>query len=245
MTISPPAVPPLAAKRPLLALESATLCGSVALVCQGRCLAEYSLDVPTTHSRRLLQQLETIRRDVGVQWADLAGLAVSLGPGSFTGLRIGLSMAKGLALAVKLPLLGVSTLDGLARQIIGPPGSKVCALLDARKQEVYAAFYQCGVDGTPVRRGPDQVLRPELLADQLIGPHILVGDGANTYREIFTARLGTAAIFAPSTSQFPRAATIGMIGEELLAKGDILDPASSVPIYVRLSEAEINLRKKD
>jgi tRNA threonylcarbamoyladenosine biosynthesis protein TsaB len=214
------------------------------LVSNGRCLAEYSLDVPTTHSQRLLRQLELIRADIGVGWPELAGLAVSLGPGSFTGLRIGLSVAKGLALAVGLPLLGVSTLDGLARQVVALPGTKVCALLDARKQEVYAAHYVCGANGLPVRTGADLVLRPEQLAEQLSGPIILVGDGAVAYQEIFKNKLGEAVIFAPPTSHFPRAATIGRLGEELLAQGKLLDPVSSVPIYVRASEAEINLRKK-
>lgn len=230
--------------RPLLALECATLCGSVALISAGRCLAEYSLDVPTTHSQRLLKQLERIREDVGVAWPELAGLAVSLGPGSFTGLRIGLSLAKGLALAVNLPLLGVSTLDGLACQMVALPGSKICALLDARKQEVYAALYECGENGLPRRTSSDLLLSPELLAKQLAGPIILVGDGAVTYREIFAEQLGKAAIFAPAASHFPSAATIGLLGEELLARGELLDPASSVPIYVRASEAEINLRKQ-
>lgn len=239
-----PTFPPSPEKRPLLAIECATMCGSVALVSGGRCLAEYSLDVPGTHSQRLLKQLERIREDVGVEWRELAGLAVSLGPGSFTGLRIGLSMAKGLALGVGLPLLGVSTLDGLARQVVAAPGTKVCALLDARKQEVYAALYECGEDGRPVRTGADQVLRPELLADQLAGQVLLVGDGAVTYREIFRARMGAAALFAPPGSHFPRAATIGLLGEEKLARGELLDPVSSVPIYIRASEAEINLRKK-
>ncbi len=220
------------------------MCGSVALVDNGRCLAEYSLDVTTTHSQRLLKQIELIRADVGVEWPELAGLAVSLGPGSFTGLRIGLSVAKGLALAVGLPLLGVSTLDGLARQVVALPGTKVCALLDARKQEVYASLYECGENGLPVRTGEDLVLRPELLAEQLVGSIILVGDGAVAYREIFQAKLGEAAIFAPPTSHFPRAATIGLLGEELLARGELLDPVTSVPIYVRASEAEINLGRK-
>jgi len=230
--------------KPLLAVECATMCGSVALIDQGCCLAEYSLDVPTTHSKRLLNQLERVRQDVGVEWRELGGLAVSLGPGSFTGLRIGLSLAKGLALAAGLPLLGVSTLDGLAMQVAGLPGTRICAVLDARKQEVYAACYQCDEKGRPARTGRDQVLRPEMLAGQLNGPLVLVGDGAVAYRDVLLAHLGPSAIFAPPGSHFPRAATIGLLGEEMLARGELLDPVSSVPIYVRPSEAEINLRHK-
>jgi tRNA threonylcarbamoyladenosine biosynthesis protein TsaB len=220
------------------------MCGSVALVEDGKVLAEYSLDIPTTHSRRLLAQIDQVRRDVGVDWPDLAGVAVSLGPGSFTGLRIGLSMAKGLVLAHGLPLLGLSTLDGLARQIIAPLGTRVCALLDARKQEVYAALYECDAEGQTERTGPDLVLPPEKLAERLAGPIILVGDGAVVYRELFKEKLGEDAIFVPTTSHFPRAATIGLLGAEKLARKELLDPANSVPIYVRPSEAEINLQKK-
>lgn len=238
-----PPPPPL--PRPLLALETATMCGSVALVEAGKVLAEYSLDIPATHSRRLLGQIDLIRRDVGVDWSELAGVAVSLGPGSFTGLRIGLSVAKGLMMAHNLPLLGVSTLDGLARQLIAPPNTRICALLDARKQEVYAAFYKCGPDGIPLRSGDDLVLPPASLAEGLEGPLVLVGDGAQAYRELFAEKLGSAAIFAPPGSHFPRAATIGLLGAEKLALGELLDPVSSVPIYVRPSEAEINLRQKE
>jgi len=220
------------------------MCGSVALVESGKVLAEYSLDIPATHSRRLLGQIDQVRRDVGVDWPDLAGVAVSLGPGSFTGLRIGLSMAKGLALAHSLPLLGVSTLDGLARQITAPNGTRVCTLLDARKQEVYAAMYECNSAGQAVRIGPDLVLPPEKLAEKLNGPLILIGDGALAYSEVFKERLGMDAIFAPTGSHFPRAAATGLLAEEKLARHDLLDPVDSVPIYVRPSEAEINLNRK-
>ncbi|HKI81223.1 MAG TPA: tRNA (adenosine(37)-N6)-threonylcarbamoyltransferase complex dimerization subunit type 1 TsaB [Pseudodesulfovibrio sp.] len=232
------------APRPILALETATTCGSVALVESGKVLAEYSLDIPTTHSRRVFNQVETVMKDVGAAWSDLAGVAISLGPGSFTGLRIGLSLAKGLVLAHNLPFLGVSTLDGLARQVVCLPTTKVCALLDARKQEVYAALYECGVNGLPVRTGEDLVLPPEKLAEKLSGPILLVGDGALTYREVFSDKLGASALFTPASSHFPRAATIGILAEEKLTLNILLDPVDSVPIYVRPSEAEINLRKK-
>ncbi len=231
--------------RPLLALETATTCGSVALVEGGKVLAEYSLDIPATHSRRLLAQIDQIRRDVGVDWQDLVGVAVSLGPGSFTGLRISLSMAKGLILAHNLPLLGVSTLDGLARQVTSPPGTKICALLDARKQEVYAALYECGADGQAERTAPPTWCSPRKnwptnwkarSSWSATGPW-----PTGNYSRKSWAK---TAIFAPTGSHFPRAATIGLLGEEKLARQELLDPVDSVPIYVRASEAEINLKKK-
>ncbi len=235
----PAVVPP----RPILALETATTCGSVALVDAGRVLAEYSLDIPVTHSRRLFGQVTRVMADAGVDWSELAGLAVSLGPGSFTGLRIGLSLAKGLVLAQGLPLLGISTLDGLARQLTAPPATGVCALLDARKQEVYAAHFICDANGIPARTGQDLVLPPEQLAAGLSSPVILIGDGALAYGDLWREKLGPGAIFAPAASHFPRAATIGLLAEEQLARRELLDPALAVPIYVRASEAEINRQK--
>jgi tRNA threonylcarbamoyladenosine biosynthesis protein TsaB len=239
---SPPSRPPIPPAHPILALETATMCGSVALVENCKVLAEYSLDIPATHSHRLLGQIEQIRLDVGAAWPELAGIAVSLGPGSFTGLRIGLSMAKGLALAHSLPLLGISTLDGLARQVVAPAGTGICALLDARKQEVYAAFYVCGDNGLPVRTSADLVIAPEKLLEYLEGPVIMVGDGGQVYRHLFQEQPDT--LFAPPSSHFPRAATVGLLAEEKLAGHDLLDPVTAVPVYVRASEAEINLRMK-
>ena len=235
----PELVPPL-----ILAIETATMCGSVALLSGNRCLAENSVDTATTHSRRLIQQVDQVMQDTELEWGQIDGIAVSLGPGSFTGLRIGLSTAKGLAMAADRPMLGVSTLDGLAQQIIAPPGSLVCALLDARKKEVYASFFKCNNDGIPERTSEDMVMKPEKLATLIDQPTMLVGDGAVVYREVFREALGAAAIFAPPRSFFPRAATIGRLASEMFANHDFIDPASAVPIYVRPSEAELMFKKK-
>lgn len=228
----------------ILAIETATMCGSVALLSGNRCLAENSVDTATTHSRRLIQQVEQVMRDTETDWEQLDGIAVSLGPGSFTGLRIGLSTAKGLAMAADCPLLGVSTLDGLAQQIIAPPGSLVCTLLDARKKEIYAAFFKCNNAGIPERTSEDLVMKPEKLAELIEQPTILVGDGTVVYRDIFRAALNGSAIFASPRTFFPRAATVGCLASEMFANQDFIDPATSAPIYVRPSEAELMRNKK-
>jgi tRNA threonylcarbamoyladenosine biosynthesis protein TsaB len=229
----------------ILAIETATMCGSVALLSGNRCLAENSVDTKTTHSRRLIQQVGQVMRETGSEWEQIDGIAVSLGPGSFTGLRIGLSTAKGLAMAANRPLLGVPTLDGLARQILAPPGSRVCALLDARKSEVYAGFYECNPAGIPEKIGEYLVITPDKLAALIDGPTLLVGDGGLVYHELFEKTLGKAAIFTPPRIFFNRAATIGLIASEMFANRDFLDPADAVPIYVRPSEAEIMINRKN
>lgn len=228
----------------ILAIETATMCGSVGLTEGGRCLAEVSVDTAATHSRRLIKQIDYLMRETEIKWEELDAVAISLGPGSFTGLRIGLSTAKGLCLATGCPLLGVPTLDGLARQIMASSGTRVLALLDARKKEVYGGFYQCNKKGVPVRTETYLVMKPAELAAMIEGMTILVGDGAVVYREIFAKAAEGQVIFAPSQSFFPRAATIGLIGHELFTAGDFVDPAMVVPFYIRPSEAELTIRTK-
>ena len=228
----------------ILAIETATMCGSVALLSGNRCLAENSVDTATTHSRRLIKQVDYVMQVTETRWDQLDGISVSLGPGSFTGLRIGLSTAKGLALATERPLLGVPTLDGLAHQIISPPGSQVCTLLDARKKEVYAAFFKCNGEGVPEKTSEDLVLSPEKLAALIDEPTLLIGDGAVLYRKLFHETLGNSAIFSPPRSFFPRASTIGILATKMFGNNEFIDPANAVPIYVRPSEAEIMIKNK-
>lgn len=227
----------------LLAIESATMCGSVAILSGDRCLVENSVATANTHSRRLIQQVDQVMRETELDWHQIDGIAVSLGPGSFTGLRIGLSIAKGLAMASGRPLLGVSTLDGLAKQIVAMPGCPVCALLDARKKEVYAAFYVGDADGIPTRTGPDMVITPSELAALIKTRTILVGDGASAYRNLLAETLGEKAIFTPVSSFFPRAATIGRLAAPMFADHDFIDPGDAVPIYVRPSDAELTIKQ--
>ena len=231
--------------RPLiLAIETATMCGSVALMSGDHCLAEISIDTATTHSRRLIQQVDQVMRETKMEWDGIDAVAISLGPGSFTGLRIGLSTAKGLCLAANLPLLGVPSLDGLARQITAQPGTMVLAVLDARKKEVYGAFYQCNKAGVPEKVKKYMVMKPAEMAALIEGPTILVGDGSVLYREVFVEQATAPPIFAPIQTFFPRASTIGLLGRELFANSDFVDPNTVVPFYVRPSEAELSIKKQ-
>lgn len=223
----------------VLAIETSGLCGSVALVSGQGCLGEYSLNSRLTHSRRLLAGIDWLLGEAEFGWERIGGIAVSLGPGSFTGLRIGLSTAKGLVMAAGAPLLGVSALDGLAAQF-AHAAVPVCPVLDARKKEVYAAFFRNGPEGMLERTSDYMVLPPAALAAMISGPTLLVGDGATLYEELWRERLGGQALFPPAQIYFPRAAAIGLLALEKLARGEVLDPAAAVPIYIRPSEAELN-----
>lgn len=223
----------------ILALETAGNCGSVALVSTGTCIAEYSLQSGLTHSRRLLVGVEQIMDGAGLTWDDIDGVAVSTGPGSFTGLRIGLSTAKGLIMAAEKPLIGVPTLDGLAAQL---PFSRypVCALLDARKKEVFYAFYRHDGRGTAQLTSDYRALPPDLLAGKINEPTLFIGDGVSVYRDLLRAALGDLALFPPAETCFPRAAAIGMLALRKFAEQEFLDPITAEPIYVRKSDAELH-----
>jgi len=125
----------------ILTLENSGMCGSIAITAPGLCLAEYSLTSKVTHSKRLLGSLEFLMREAGIDWQDIDAIAVSLGPGSFTGLRIGLTTAKGLVMATGKKLIGISSLDGLAAQL-QDSDKLICPAIDARKKQVYTALYR-------------------------------------------------------------------------------------------------------
>ncbi len=228
----------------ILAIETATGCGSVALTrggtCGGRLLAEATAQPEITHSRRLLGSVDWIMQAASVEWSDLHGVAISLGPGSFTGLRIGMAAAKGIVFSTGIPLIGVSALDGLSLccPVIDRP---LWCLLDARKQEVYAACYHPGPGGRPQRIGEVVAIRPECLLEQLDTPVLLAGPGAEVYQTLFNESNHVRFIAAAFSS--PGAGRIGFLAADQLTAGRTLDPATAVPLYVRASEAEVNARK--
>ena len=228
-------------------MDTATPCSAVALTfgtrIDGRVLASLSLTGNVTHSRRLFTAIDYLMKEAGVDWPAIAGIGVSLGPGSFTGLRIGMATAKGLAAAAGKVLLGVSTLDSLAAKCVTP--NLICTVLDARKKEVYAAFYRCNGNGLSERVSDITVMAPEKLASTISEPVVMVGDGAMVYEELFKKLLGGKVIFAPSQLHEPSASSLGMLAGEMLQSGEQLDLADAVPVYIRSSDAELNLLQRN
>ncbi|CEP69247.1 tRNA threonylcarbamoyl adenosine modification protein YeaZ [Moorella glycerini] len=222
----------------VLGLDSATQVAGVALIDGDRLVAELFFNTRKNHSQRLLPMIATLLREAGVKLADLDGLAVALGPGSFTGLRIGLATVKGLAHAAQKPVAGIPTLDGLAWNAWEVPGL-VCPVLYARRQEVYTALYRWQ-EGELCRLTPYQALDPYSLVDSLKSstmPVYFLGDGVAPYWEVWQ-QLGTRARFLPSTSTLPRAAQIARLGRERLLAGKEDDLFQLKPLYLRPSPAE-------
>ncbi|HIQ36872.1 MAG TPA: tRNA (adenosine(37)-N6)-threonylcarbamoyltransferase complex dimerization subunit type 1 TsaB [Desulfocapsa sulfexigens] len=230
----------------VLAIDTSTTCSSVALttgdVYQGELVATLSLNSKITHSRRLFTGIDWLLGENSLDLADIDGIAVGLGPGSFTGLRIAMATAKGLAAAMAKPLLGVSTLDSLALNCTGD--KPLCALIDARKKEVYRRWYLQDERGVYRPHGNIAALTPRNLAREVTETTLFVGDGLLTYGEQIKETIGDSMLMAPRSLYYPSAAAIGFLCCELLETGDILDLESATPLYIRASDAELNLVKK-
>lgn len=226
----------------LLAIDTSTPAGSVAVTCGEQVLGELSLKGEGTHTDYLLPSIKCLLKALSLAIADLDALAVVLGPGSFTGLRVGMATAKGLALAAGIPVIGVSSLQTLACQVPFPR-YPVCALLDARKKEVYAGLFQWDA-GKPVALGAEVVVPPERLLEQLDGDTLFVGNGASAYRTMIVRHLGARAHFAPLVLESPRAACAATLALESFRSGETVPLANLVPYYIRASEAEILWHKR-
>lgn len=225
----------------VLGIDTSTSCGSVGLIDDESIISEYLLNIPVTHSERLLGAIELILKEARFAIGDLDGWALSLGPGSFTGLRIGVSTVKGLAFATQKPVAGVSTLDVLAHQI-SPTPYLICPILDARKGEVYTAFYRYEEGNDLKRQSAYQAIKPEELIKKIQERTIFIGDGVRTYGEYLRNSLASLAISPPPPLNLPHGSVVAKLGLEILRKGECLDLATFTPLYVRPSEAEMKFR---
>ena len=217
-----------------LAFESSAKAASVALCQDGSLLSQSLQCTGLTHSRTLLPMAEDLLKNTGYTMADIDIFAVARGPGSFTGIRIGVSAVKGLSWAASKPCIGVSTLAAMAWNGISA-GGLICAVMDARRFEVYQAFFRIE-EGRPVRLCPDRAMSLEVLAEELAASSdvpFLVGDGAVLADE-YLRKCGLQTRLAPEPLRFQNAWGVAMEAEGK-------PPGSSqdlLPVYLRLSQAE-------
>ncbi|MBU4484879.1 tRNA (adenosine(37)-N6)-threonylcarbamoyltransferase complex dimerization subunit type 1 TsaB [bacterium] len=232
----------------ILAIDSSTPQSSVALSRDDKIVAEARMESTPSLAEKLLPNIDEILKNVGWNIKDIEGIAVSIGPGSFTGLRIGLATAKGIALANNIPIVGVSSLEILA---MNGSGSDliVVPIIDARKKEVYTAAYLCHCE--PGEAVSIEGIFPEqnILPDNLVGKLkdfkrrcLLMGDGAILYKDILLNGLGDMAVMADEKDMYPKAANIIHLACPRFKSGEVDNLASLAPNYIRRPDAELRLK---
>ena len=227
----------------ILALDSSAAPASVALLEDGKILSEFYINTKQTHSQTLMPMVESVLKLTNKTLDDVTCMAVSAGPGSFTGVRIGVSCVKGLSMTRNIPCAGVSTLRAMAenaRQLTGI----VCAVMDARCGQVYNALFRAE-SGKLTRLCDDRALPiAELLEEcKTFAEKIyLVGDGAELCYKTFAAI--RAELLQPQL-RFQRASGVAMAAQEMIENGQTVTPDALMPIYLRLPQAERELKAKN
>ena len=222
----------------ILAFETSAKAGSVALMQDGKLLGESYQNTGLTHSQTLLSMAENLLSSCGYTLQQVAAVAVAAGPGSFTGIRIGVAAAKGFAWGLELPCCGVSTLEAMAENF-GAFDGYIVPVMDARRSQVYNAVFKAE-QGNLSRITEDRAISLEDLGKELkelSGPVYLVGDGSMlTYK---TLKDTLPSLILPAEHRMhQRAAGVALVAEKMLAAGQCCDAAQLTPNYLRLSQAE-------
>ncbi|MEK7742721.1 MAG: tRNA (adenosine(37)-N6)-threonylcarbamoyltransferase complex dimerization subunit type 1 TsaB, partial [Nitrospirota bacterium] len=227
----------------ILAIDTSTMLGGIAIMDESLLIAESRLNVKSTHSERLMTEIEHCLKQSGIKISDIDVFAVATGPGSFTGLRIGLSTVKGFSYATGKQIVSVPTLEALAWNF---PYSRypVCTMLDARKKEVYAALFKWEEGENFTRLINETSAKPEEFARNALSVtrderFIFAGEGAVLYRDKIIEAMGEKAIFASPEKTVPSPANVAVLGLKKAKAGEFSEPISLIPMYIRKSEAEV------
>ena len=230
----------------ILGLDSSGLVASAALVSDGILTAEYTIHNKKTHSQTLMPMIAEMLSMAGTEPGELNAVAVSEGPGSFTGLRIGASIAKGLAWTLKIPIIPVSSLMGLAANV-ETPGQIVCPIMDARRNQVYTAVYET-TEALPMQLAePDVIPIEDALAraEQAGEQIVFLGDGVPVFQTQILEKIGNKCRFATPTRRYQSAASIALLGQYLYEKKAYVQAEQFAPVYLRKSQAEREREEKN
>jgi tRNA threonylcarbamoyladenosine biosynthesis protein TsaB len=216
----------------VLGIDTSTAVGSASVAEDDIIMGEFYIESKMTHSTKFMPMLSELLQTIDVDVKDIDAVAVTVGPGSFTGLRIGLAHAKGICHALNKPIIGVNTLDALAYNALFAGGA-VCPMLDARNEQVYTAVYEDG------RRVSDYMgISIYDLIHELTGRKaIILGDGVRRYGDIFADRLPDAKTL-PGNLMMPRASSVALLGGKRMVEGKADDIYKIVPFYMRKPQAE-------
>ncbi len=214
----------------LLALDTSTESCSAALLCGDRLLERSEL-APRRHAELILPMIDSLLAEAGLSRRRLDGIAVGRGPGAFTGVRLGVSVAQGLALGLDIPVVPVSSLAALAQDVPASDGL-ILAVIDARMGEVYAGTFRRGADGLVEAIGEETVDRAEKLILQKSKQWSVIGSGWDAYRDALAARLPAAPQWAEGP-RYPQARQIARLAQPQFAAGRGVSPEYALPVYLR------------
>lgn len=220
----------------LLTIDTATRYGSVAVASDEGVLAERRFMAERSSASRLPLIIRECMDEASLEMRHLEGIGVAVGPGSFTGLRVGVAAAKGLAYALDLPVAGFSSLAMLAMNFPFA-AHPLCMLHDARKNEVYAGRYLMG--SYPELLASEEAITPKILLQRISGPTIFAGEGAKVYGDLIRDVMGEDAIFPDPIHHLPRPANAVALTRRILSAGGGVSSETLLPVYLRLSEAEL------
>lgn len=230
----------------ILALDTSAKPVSCALAEGERVIAEFYANTGLTHSQTLMPMIENLLNVAGKTVAQLDAIAVNAGPGSFTGVRIGVSAVKGIAFAHKIPCISISTLESMAEKTAGIPQTVICCLMDARCQQVYAALFEKDGEGNLIRLAEDEALTMAQMEERLLTmgrPVILVGDGSAMCYRVWKDTVPNVCL-APAAVRYQSAASTAMVGLRRFADGQVITAEELQPLYLRLPQAERELNAR-
>ncbi len=224
----------------ILSIDSSTPVAGIAVSDGNKLLGEVMINTKNTHSEKLMPMVQQLLSDLQMTIQQIEAVAVTCGPGSFTGLRIGMATAKGMVQGGKKQLIAVPTLDCLAQNLLHYPGV-ICPIMNAQKRQVYTAIYRSGE--TNLERLSDyQAIEADKLAEQLLEMNEtvwFVGDGVEAFADVFAEKLGDKCHFADGSNVLPRAGALAMLANDRVEQGQFDDLYQAELIYIRKSEAEV------
>lgn len=230
----------------VLAVDTSAKPVSCAIAEDTRILGSFYANNGLTHSQTLMPMIQHLLEITGLTVDQLDGIAVNAGPGSFTGVRIGVSAVKGLAFTNEIPCISVSTLECMAQQVSATPGALICGTMDARCQQVYTALFEINEAGEAIRLTEDAALtltELEALLKQQERPVILVGDGSElSYRALNNALPHLS--LAPAGVRYQNACGAALVAVKKLARGETVSAEALLPEYLRLPQAERELNSR-
>ncbi|MCT4592724.1 MAG: tRNA (adenosine(37)-N6)-threonylcarbamoyltransferase complex dimerization subunit type 1 TsaB [Anaeromicrobium sp.] len=229
----------------ILSIDTSSIVSTVSIMDEHKLMGEEIVNSKLTHSEKLMPAIDRVLKNCDLTIDDIDVIAVALGPGSFTGIRIGIATAKALAHSKGKNIIGISTLDGLA---LNMPMCHmlVCPILDARRNQVYTAVYKWDRDNLEIIRKHEAIELDSVLEYLMDRPEsvVFLGDGVEKYRQVIEEKLKDKAYFAPNSVNMPRASSIGEIALKRASSNDFDNLYGLNPTYLRKSEAERQYEEK-